>query len=536
MPTLVSWNDEIKFEVPEDKFKTPSSISEVQQIVKQAQQQNEKVRVVGAMHSTTECMVGRGIVISMAKMNNILTVDEDNMTATVQAGASIHQLCAHLKPLGLQPPVILEYGNFQIGAISGTQANDSSLSDSAQFSSFVVGVKLVAANGEVCQISERHNQDFLPAIRSHYGLFGVVCEVTIRLEETQSLHFTYQMTTLDAFSKDMAANMKMLRSTSDQAFGLLFQANGKFMIQCRKYITMQDMKKMPNVPSFYASPITDAIEAEVGEMLNKELSAVEKTPEFSGSQYYIMPSIMGDSKGLRDIEKKMEQDMLQRRSQLEQSRSFSNTLQARAINLYADVVLPLAKIQRSLNMSAEATETLSTTLVDLPLKLLQHSHYTIDPNTRAILYKENDPNFDFYDWVFPEEKWPAMAKAWVDLCNRFEREQNFVLTLPALIYFIKQDRNSLLSRSRHGNMIAVDPEYQDPTDPKWLEFRHAFSELAMHHGGIPHINKTRDGAIHYFAKAFDQDALREYLNLRKHFDPQGMFMNDFFATMFKDYL
>lgn len=457
MPTLTNWNDEIKYEVPDDKFKAPNSISEVQAIIKDAAQQNEKIRVIGAMHSTTQCMVGSGITISMENMAKVLKVDEENMTVTVQAGVAIHQLCEYLKPHGLQPPVILEYGNFQIGAISGTQANDSSLSDSAQFSSFVVGVKLIKANGELMEISETQNAQYLPAIRSHYGLFGVVCEITIRIWKTRSLQFSYELTTLDAFSKDVVGNVNALRNSYDQAFGLLFQADGKFMIQRRKFV---------NGNTKPAHPLT-------------------------------------------------------------------NTLEAKAINLYADLVLPLAKASAQLNLPAAQAEWLSTTLVDLPLRALAHSNYIIDPNDRALPYDEDQPDFDFFDWVFPEENWSAMAHAWIKLCDKFEQEKDFVLTLPCLVYFLKKDTNMLLSRSRGGNMMAIDPEYQDPTDPKWLEFRVAFCEIAKQHGGIPHINKTKDGAIHWFAGQTDQDALKEYMELRREFDPEGMFLNEFFEIMFE---
>jgi FAD/FMN-containing dehydrogenase len=36
------------------------------------------------------------------------------MTLTVQAGAVLHDVCVYLKKLGLQTPVILEFGNFQV--------------------------------------------------------------------------------------------------------------------------------------------------------------------------------------------------------------------------------------------------------------------------------------------------------------------------------------------------------------------------------------------------------------------------------------
>ncbi|GKZ52064.1 hypothetical protein AbraIFM66951_010451, partial [Aspergillus brasiliensis] len=143
MPTLTNWNDEIRYTVPDNRYKAPTQISEVQHIVQEAFKNGLKVTVIGAMHSTTECTIGTGIIISLKRMARIISVNQEQLTVTVEGGVNLRELCAELKMSGFQPPVILEWGNFHIGAISGTHANDTSMNQSAQFSSFVLGVKLV---------------------------------------------------------------------------------------------------------------------------------------------------------------------------------------------------------------------------------------------------------------------------------------------------------------------------------------------------------------------------------------------------------
>jgi L-gulonolactone oxidase len=216
--------------------------------------------------------------------------------------------------------------------------------------------------------------------------------------------------------------------------------------------------------------------------------------------------------------------------------SWLDPIESRGISLFGDLFLPLVKAMTALGPSASVAQRLNAALIDLPLKIIRHSSYIVDPCDRGIIYSEDDPNFEFYDWVFPEDKWPEMVRALLQLSDRFQQEHDFVLPLPVVIYFIKQDQASLLSRSRTANMIAVDPEYPDPTDPTWKKFRFAFNEIAVIHGGIPHMNKTRDGAINHFAKVYDPDSIRRYLEIRKQFDPKGLFLNDFYKTTFKNYL
>jgi FAD/FMN-containing dehydrogenase len=463
MPSLTNWNDDIRFEVADEHFKTPTQVSDVQAIVTQAFKQDQRVTVVGAMHSTTECTVGTGIVISMEKMTRVLSVDQERLTVTVQGGVTLRQLCDHLKELGLQPPVVLEYGNFQIGAISGTHANDTSTRRSAQFSSFVLGVKLVTPTGEIMEISESQNAEYLPAIRSHFGMLGVVCEVTVSVFKTQPLQVSFQVAQINTFMDNFAAELQALKVANDQVFGMLFPTTGKLLWQCRKFL--DPMIPRPDSPT-----------------------------------------------------------------------AWLDLIESRNVSLFGGLFLPLVKAVTGLRLSAAKAGLINNAIVDLPLNIIRHSRYIVDPCDRGVIYAEDDPNFDFYDWVFPEDKWCDMVRAFLQLSDRFRQQHDFILPLPALVYFVKQDQSSLLSRSRSANMMAVDPAYPNPKDPKWREFRLAFNEVALRHGGIPHINKTRDGAISNFAQVHDPESIRQFLQIREELDPKGLFLNDFFTTMFANYL
>ncbi|KID83758.1 FAD-linked oxidoreductase [Metarhizium guizhouense ARSEF 977] len=463
MVSLVNWNDEIRYEVPHGQFKTPTQVSEVQAAVRQAYEQGQRLTVVGAMHSTTECTVGTGTVISMKNFARVLEVDKERLTVTVEGGVTLHQLCGHLKELDLQPPVVLEWGNFQIGAISGTHANDTSMKRSAQFSSYVLGVKLVTPSGEIMEISESQNAEYLPAIRSHFGMLGVVYEVTVRIFKTQPLHVSFQVGQIDTFMDNFAAELQALKADNDQVFGMLFANTGELLWQCRKFLD-------PAIPR-PSSPT-----------------------------------------------------------------AWLDSIESKNISLFGGLFLPLVKAVTALRPSAEVAGLINNAMVSLPLKIIRHSRYIIDPCDRGVMYAADDPNFEFYDWVFPEGKWCDMIRAFLQLSDRFRRQHDFILPLPALVYFIKQDRESLLSRSRSANMMAIDPEYPDPKEPKWKEFRLAFNEVAVRHGGIPHINKTRDGAISHFAQTEDQESIRQFLAIRQQLDPKGLFLNDYFKTMFANYL
>ncbi|KAJ6111295.1 hypothetical protein N7486_003530 [Penicillium sp. IBT 16267x] len=256
------------------------------------------------MHSTTECTVGTGIIISMENMARVLSVDQERLTITVQGG----------------------------------------------FSSFVLGVKLGTPTGENMEISESQNAKYLPAIRSHFGMLGVVCEVS----------------QIDTFIDNFAEELKALKGANDQVFEMLFPTTGKLLWQCRKFLDPAILR--PDSPTAWLNPI-----------------------------------------------------------------------ESRNISLFGGLFLPLVKAVTALRLSAAKAGPINNAMVDLPLKIIRHSRYIVDPCDRGVIYAQGDPNFEFYDWVFPEEKWCDMVRAFLQLSDRFRQQHDFILPLPALVYFIKKD-------------------------------------------------------------------------------------------------
>ena len=198
MVTLKNWNEQITFEVPEERFREPSDFAEVQAIVRRAFEQGQKVTVVGALHSTTECIVGSGIVISMAKMDQVLEIDVANERVTVQAGVTLRQLCDALK--GPVSSLRSSWSSATSRSVpSAARTRTTRPSRGAQFSSFVVGMKLVTPTGDILEISETQTSERLPLVRSHFGLLGVVCEVTLQVFESEPLRITTRSQEIEHF-------------------------------------------------------------------------------------------------------------------------------------------------------------------------------------------------------------------------------------------------------------------------------------------------------------------------------------------------
>ncbi|RDW72388.1 uncharacterized protein DSM5745_07560 [Aspergillus mulundensis] len=128
---------------------------------------------------------------------------------------------------------------------------------SAQFSSFVLGVKLVTPSGEIMEISETQNAEYLPTIRSHNGMLGVICEVTLRIFKSQPLQVRFQTAEISSFLENFGEELQALRK-SDQVFGMIFPSSGELLFQRRKFVdsatpkleSRHDIAKK-NIPSLF---------------------------------------------------------------------------------------------------------------------------------------------------------------------------------------------------------------------------------------------------------------------------------------------
>jgi glycolate oxidase len=128
-----------------------------------------------------------GIVLSLTRMNRILEIDEENMTATVQAGVVTANLQAEVEKLGLfYPPDPASVKQSTIGGNVACNAGGPRCLKYGVTGNYVLGLTVVLADGRVVQTGGKAikyvtgfnmNQFFVGS----EGALGVITEVILRL-------------------------------------------------------------------------------------------------------------------------------------------------------------------------------------------------------------------------------------------------------------------------------------------------------------------------------------------------------------------
>jgi FAD/FMN-containing dehydrogenase len=198
-------------------------------ILKDPQKYPSPVRAVGSNHSTAPCGVAEGGTLVKMKMNRILNVGAD--TLTVEAGATHIDLAKELEKRQLQFYVNTEIGSLSAGSAACAGTKDASMpGEYGQVGSYVTGVKMILPSGELLEATE-NQPELMQKVRSSYGTFGIIYEVTYRIRPLTPMAVYHQTFSLE----DFIAKLPELKARNESMMFYIFPFDNLITIEFRKY-------------------------------------------------------------------------------------------------------------------------------------------------------------------------------------------------------------------------------------------------------------------------------------------------------------
>jgi FAD/FMN-containing dehydrogenase len=180
MPEIWSnWSGSLKFTPGE--LKKPDGEQELLNIFQKALDEKQKIRVVGAGHSSSPLVVTSQLLISLENFKLIDRIDRENNTAWTGTGLTVKEcgtnLLEHKLSFHNTGDVDIQ---FVAGAIStGTHGSGVKLQN---LSSMLTGCRLLCADGSIREFTEEQDgKDFFDALRISLGTFGIMTSMRLKL-------------------------------------------------------------------------------------------------------------------------------------------------------------------------------------------------------------------------------------------------------------------------------------------------------------------------------------------------------------------
>lgn len=189
-----NWSSSVKATPQQILF--PGNEAEIQAIVRKAQQNGQKIRVVGAGHSFTPLVQTDSIIVSLDKLSGIVSVDKEKEEAVVWAGTRLKELGTLLHEQGL---AMENLGDIDVQSIAGalsTGTHGCGITLGV-LASQLTSVTMVTADGELLEINPQLDPERFKAIQVSMGTLGIITRMGLRLRKAYKLKYSSKKETFE---------------------------------------------------------------------------------------------------------------------------------------------------------------------------------------------------------------------------------------------------------------------------------------------------------------------------------------------------
>lgn len=165
-------------------------------LVKLLKETDGKIRAVGAGHSFSGLVPTTETLLSMARFRGIKHINQETKEVTVGAGTRLASLGEELWENNL---AMINLPDINTQALAGAIATSTHGTGQkfGSLSSFVTGLTLVTANGEVMKCSATENKDVFDAARCNIGSLGIITDITMQMRDAYYLKERSEMVPID---------------------------------------------------------------------------------------------------------------------------------------------------------------------------------------------------------------------------------------------------------------------------------------------------------------------------------------------------
>lgn len=158
----------------------PASVEELQNTTKEASSKGYHIKAIGNGYSISDLGCTDGYLISLKKLNHLLSVDIKNHCVSVEAGITLRELNEQLATHGLALPNQAAIAEITLGGALSTGIHGTG--HTGTLSSFIKEIELMTADGRLHRFSEQQDPEAFAASTLSLGALGIIYKVTVQCE------------------------------------------------------------------------------------------------------------------------------------------------------------------------------------------------------------------------------------------------------------------------------------------------------------------------------------------------------------------
>ncbi|EDY80734.1 FAD binding domain protein [Verrucomicrobiia bacterium DG1235] len=193
MTTNTNWAGNLAYHSQQSLI--PDTLDQAQEIVAQA----TAIKTIGTRHCFNDIADTEGTHISLAKLNQVISLDETNHTVTVEGGIRYGELGAYLHQRGYALPNLASLPHISVAGAIATATHGSGVKN-GNLATSVNAIELLTANGTLHQYNRNKNMDTFTGAIVNLGALGAVTKITLDIQPTyqvrQDLYCDLPLSTL----------------------------------------------------------------------------------------------------------------------------------------------------------------------------------------------------------------------------------------------------------------------------------------------------------------------------------------------------
>src|ERR1700690_2682605 len=174
---LTNWAGNLDYGT--DRLYSANSVEQVQSYVRK----QSKLKVLGTRHCFNNIADSTHNLLSLKSMDEVVALDSEGRTVTVNAGVTYGQLCTFLESKGFALHNLASLPHISVAGACSTATHGSG-EKNGNLATAVSALEMVTATGEVVKLSRQRDREVFRGTVVGLGSLGVITKLTLDIQPT----------------------------------------------------------------------------------------------------------------------------------------------------------------------------------------------------------------------------------------------------------------------------------------------------------------------------------------------------------------